>query len=267
MGSAGCALAWDVPAVGDIRCHLRPLFLLNPPLWGTKKKLLFCNPPGEIPGCWAPWGHGDTAACLGVPPQAPGRLHRAPLNGLIISNYLHSCGLWGALGVFPEESPWSSQGTCPQNGGSQAAKTLKDMSPKQGGPKGPGPSRTGPQSLCPQSGGPTGPRARSLKSLSPERPPPQLACLNPWSPKPPQSRGPIFHIPQAQELQRHRAAQDTPRPCWERGQKGAVTGRATPGDTVCATNLRGGFPPSLWCPRGPRAGGTWIWGSGHILAG
>lgn len=139
--------------------------------------------------------------------------------------------------------------------------------PKAGGPKGPGPSRTGPQSLCPQSGGPKGPRARSLKSPSPERPPPQLASLNPWSPKPPQSRDPIFHVPQAQELPRHRAAQDTPRPRWERGQKGAVTGRATPGDTVCATNLCGGLPPSLWCPRGPRAGGTWIWGSGHILAG
>lgn len=29
-------LPGDVLAVGDIRCHLRPLFLLNPPLWGTK---------------------------------------------------------------------------------------------------------------------------------------------------------------------------------------------------------------------------------------
>lgn len=202
MGSAGCALAWDVPAVGDIRCHLRPLFLLNPPLWGTKKKLLFCNPPGETLGCWAPWGHGDTAACLGVPPQAPGRLHRAPLNGLIISNYLHSCGLWGALGVFPEESPWSSQGACPQNGGSQAARTLKNMSPKQGVLRDQDPQGQVPRACVPKVGvprdqepGPSSPRPQRghLRSSRPSIPgpqsPPRAEIPYSMSPKPRSCRG------------------------------------------------------------------------------
>lgn len=55
-------LPGDVLAVGDIRCHLRPLFLLNPPLWGTKFLfflILLC--------CWVPWAWRDPVVCLGVP--------------------------------------------------------------------------------------------------------------------------------------------------------------------------------------------------------
>lgn len=133
--------------------------------------------------------------------------------------------------------------------------------PKSGGLKGPGPSGTNPQASCPQFWGPKEPRARSLQSLSPERPSPQLASLSPQIPIPEQRS----HIPAPPSpLESH----------WKRGHKGAVTIRATPsspgdslGDTMCATNLRGGIPPFLWCPRGPRAGGTWNWGIGHPSAG
>lgn len=149
---------------------------------------------------------------------------------------------WAGLGVFPGDNPWSSQ-SVPTVGESQGTRTLKDRFPKQGVLR--GPSGTGPQSSCPQSGGP--------KSQVAQVPVPQLASLSPWSPKPPpQSRDPISHLPHARELLRGWAAQDTPRPHGQRGQKGAVTSRATPASRgvslVCHQPPRGVSPVPLEVP-------------------
>lgn len=237
-------------------------FLLNAPLWGTKKKFLFKMLWVRAGGCHGgtatPWLVWMSPVCLDV--------HCAPLNGLIISNYSHSS--WSvrspgqdmgfSLGMvlgdpracvpkIPPKRPsrMCPQSLCPQGRGPKVPKAGDPQGqvsgahvPKAGGLKGPGPSGTNPQSSCPQFWGPKGPRARSLQSLSPERPSPQLPSLSAQNPIPEQRS----QIP----------AQDTPRSHGKRGQKGAVTSEpphravGTLLGTQCASpTSEGGFPHSF----------------------
>lgn len=170
------------------------------------------NPPGDTPSCWVPWACRDPVACLDVP-SAPGRLHCASLNGLIISNYVHSSwsvgspgqGMGFSLGIIPGAPRVSPKWGVLRDQDTQGY-VPKAFVPRAGVPRGQhpqgqfpkqrvlrGPSRTGPQSSCLQSGGPKGPGARSLKSLShslppsvpaPQNPHPRAEISYPTSPKP-----------------------------------------------------------------------------------